>query len=90
MGILASAFVAMAEPEDLPALELSAMDLRDASDIFSQQLAFISFAGYLVEAVETWLQGAKEERALWLRTHRVFGSDLDWHHGFPTVAAMAT
>ena len=42
------------------------MELRDATDI-SKQLAFersITFGGYLVEAIETWLRGSKEEREL--------------------------
>ena len=57
------------------------MELRDATDI-AKQLAFemnITFGGYLVEAVETWLQGVKEEPELLLRANGVFGFDLDWH-----------
>ena len=53
----------------------------DATDI-ARQLAFkmnLTFGGYLVEAVETWLRGAKEERELLLRANGVFGSDLGWH-----------
>ena len=84
----------MAAPEDLPGLmarcfaylesqgvgplELSAMDLQNATAI-ARQLAFeinLTF-GDLVEAVETWLRGAKEERELLLRANSVFGSDLD-------------
>ena len=57
------------------------MSLEDAVAI-AKQLAFemnIPFGGYLVEAVETWLRGAREERELLLRANGVFGSDLDWH-----------
>ena len=87
----------MAAPEDLPGLmarcfaylesqgvgplELSAMDLQDATAI-ARQLTFemnLRYGGYLVEAVETWLWGATEERELLLRASGVFGSDLDWH-----------
>ena len=38
----------------------------------------MNIGGYLVEAVETWLEAAKDEREVMLRANGVFGSDLDW------------
>ena len=39
----------------------------------------IPYGGDLDEAVETWIQGAKEERDLLQRARGVYGSDLEWH-----------
>ena len=64
-GLMARCF-AYLEFWGIGVLELSAMQLRDAADI-AKQLAFemnITFKGYSVEAVETLLQRAKEERQL--------------------------
>ena len=61
--------------------ELAAMSLKDTTAI-AKQLAFemnIPYGNYLDEAVDTWLQGAKEERDLLQRAKGVYGSDLDWH-----------
>ena len=82
----------MAAPEDLPGLmarclaylesqgvgplELSAQD----ATAIARQLAFemdLPYEGYLVEAVESWLLGAKEERELLPRANSVCGPDLD-------------
>ena len=57
------------------------MSLKDTTAI-AKQLAFgmnIPYGSYLDEAVDTWLQGAKEERDLLQRARGVYGSDLEWH-----------
>ena len=62
------------------------MSLEDTTAI-AKQLAFemnIPYGGYLDEAVETWLRGAKEERELLQRARRVYGTVLDWHLLQPT------
>ena len=56
------------------------MSFKDTAAI-AKQLAFemnIAYGSYLDEAVETWLQGAKEERDLLQRARGVYGSDLEW------------
>ena len=72
-GLMARCF-AYLESQWVSLLELSAMDKSEASNI-AKQLAFemhISFEGYLVEAVQTWLQGAQEQRDLMVRANGVF------------------
>ena len=69
------------ESQGIDPLHLATMSLEDTSAI-AKQLAFemnIPYGSYLDEAVETWLQGAKEERELLQTTRGVYGSDLDWH-----------
>ena len=79
----------MDAPGDLPGLmarcfayfQSQAMSLKDTAAI-AKQLAFemnIPYESYLDEAVETWLQGAKEERYPLQRARGVYGSDLEWH-----------
>ena len=68
-------------------LELAAMSLEDTSAI-AKQLVFemhIPYGGYLDEAVETWLRGAKEERELLQRARGVYGTVLDWHIWSPLI-----
>ena len=62
-GLMARCF-AYLESQGIGPLELAAMSLEDTTAI-AKQLAFemnIPYGGYLDEAVETWLRGAKEER----------------------------
>ena len=47
----------------------------------------IPYGSYLDEAVETWLQGAKEERDLLQRARGVYGSDLEWHNCYSRQVA---
>ena len=57
------------------------MSLEGAPAI-AKQLAFemnIPCGSYLVDAVETWLQGARDEREMLQRATGVFGSNLEWH-----------
>ena len=72
-------------------LELAAMSLEDTTAI-AKQLAFemnIPYGGYLDEAVETWLRGAKEERELLQRARGVYGTVLDWHLLQPTSSSSS-
>ena len=69
------------ESQGIGPLEMATMSLEDTTAI-AKQLAFemnIPYGSYLDEAVETWLQGAKEERDLLQRARGVYGSDLEWH-----------
>ena len=84
-GLMARCF-AYLESQGIGALELAAMSLEDITAI-AKQLAFemnIPYGGYLDEAVETWLRGAKEERELLQRARGVYGAVLDWHLLQPT------
>ena len=66
------------------------MSLEDTPAI-AKQLAFemnIPYGGYLDEAVETWLRGAKEEREL-LQYRGVYGTVLDWHMLQPTSSSSS-
>ena len=59
--------------------ELATMSSEDTPAI-AKQLAFemnIPYGSYLEEAVDTGLQGAKEERDLLPRARGVYGSDLE-------------
>ena len=79
-GLMARCF-AYLESQRIGPLELATMSLEDTSAI-AKQLAFemnIPYGSYLEEAVETWVQGAKEERELLQRARGVYSSDLDWH-----------
>ena len=78
----------MEAPGDLP---VAAMSLEDTTAI-AKQLAFemnIPYGGYLDEAVETWLRGAKEERELLQRAKGVYGTVLDWHLLQPTSSSSS-
>ena len=77
----ARAYAAMEAPGDLPGLLDRCL-----------QLAFemnIPYGGYLDEAVETWLRGAKEERELLQRARGVYGTVLDWHLLQPTSSSTS-
>ena len=72
--------LAYLESQGIGPLELATMSLGDTTAI-AKQLAFemnIPYGGYLDEAVDTWLQGAREERDLLQRARGVYGSDLEW------------
>ena len=72
--------LAYLESQGIGPLELATMSLGDTAAI-AKQLAFemnIPYGGYLDEAVDTWLQGAREERDLLQRARGVYGSDLEW------------
>ena len=73
LGLMARCF-AYLESQGVGFVELCVMDLQDATAI-ARQLASemnLTFGGYLVEAVETWLRGAKEVREVVLRAIMVF------------------
>ena len=79
-GLMARCF-AYLESQGIGHLELATMSLGDTAAI-AKQLAFemnIPYGSYLDDEVETWLQGAKEERDLLQRARGVYGSDLEWH-----------
>ena len=72
--------LAYLESQGIGPLELATMSLGDTAAI-AKQLAFemsIPYGGYLDEAVDTWLQGAREERDLLQRARGAHGSDLEW------------
>ena len=78
-GLMARCF-AYLESQGIGPLELATMSFKDTAAI-AKQLGFemnIPYGSYLDEAVETWLQGAKEERDLLQRARGVYGSDLEW------------
>ena len=79
-GLMARCF-AYLESQGIGPLEQATMSLEDTTAI-AKQVAFemnIPYGSYLDEAVETWLQGAKEDRDLLQRARGVYGSDLEWH-----------
>ena len=79
------------ESQGIGPLELAAMSLEDTTAI-AKQLAFemnIPYGGYLDEAVETCLRGAKEERELLQRARSVYGTVLDWHLLQPTSSSSS-
>ena len=89
-GLMARCF-AYLESQGIGPLELAAMSLEDTTAI-AKQLAFemnIPYGGYLDEAVETWLRGAKEERELLQRARGVYGTVLDWHLLQPTSSSSS-
>ena len=72
--------LAYLESQGIGPLELATMSLGDTTAT-AKQPAFemnIPYGGYLDEAVDTWLQGAREERDLLQRARGVYGSDLEW------------
>ena len=83
--------LAYLESQAIGPLELAAMSLEDTPAI-AKQLAFemnIPYGGYLDEAVDTWLRGAKEERELLQRARGVYGTVLDWHMLQPTSSSSS-
>ena len=78
LGLMARCF-AYLESQEIGPLKLATMCLEDTP---AKHLAFemnIPYGGYLEEAVDTWLRGAKEERELLQKARGAYGSDLDWH-----------
>ena len=77
------------ESEEFGPLELATLEVSDCEDV-ARQLAFelnLPYSESIVEALAIWIQDAKGESGLLMRTRGLLADDIAWHQLAPPQRA---